>query len=163
MQEMSTRLFGNIVNLLNAESVHFERFEHEPVFTSATASAVLKHPEEQGTKSLALISKAEDIVIVTVAGNERIDFKKAGTLLGIKRLSMCSPETLSAKLGTEIGGLAPFGYDIPVRLLVSASLLRQPFVYINPGQNNITIRLTGEAFGRVVQNLMAVVFETTED
>ena len=53
---------------------------------------------------------------------------------------------VTSDLGTELGGVAPFRYKSDVRLLVSSSLFKQQYVYINAGRNDIIIRLNGSNF-----------------
>ncbi|ALF51665.1 hypothetical protein ACX27_00495 [Nostoc piscinale CENA21] len=63
---------------------------------------------------------------------------------------MCDPETLSQILGTEVGGLAPFGYELNVQLVVSSTLFKQKYIYLNPGRNDATICISGEDFKSVM-------------
>ncbi|ALF51666.1 hypothetical protein ACX27_00500 [Nostoc piscinale CENA21] len=72
---MITLLYQRIIAYLEKNKIQFQLFEHEPVYTSETASKVLNHAEEEGTKSLAL-QAGNNLIVVTISGNERIDFKK---------------------------------------------------------------------------------------
>ena len=150
-----TQLYDNIISKLKKYKCEYEEFDHEPVFTSAAATNVMEHPEKQGTKSLAIEPKKGSklaIIVVTVSGHERINFKTVTQVTGIKKLSMCSEETIARILGTEIGGLAPFGYATEgICLLVSKNLFEQEKVYFNPGKNNVTICLSGTDFQKVMR------------
>jgi len=156
-----TALYENVLKVLSKYRCEYDEFQHEPVYTSETASVVMDHPEEQGTKSLAMTPKKGTegaVVVVTVAGNERMDFKRAATAVDMKKLSMAPESTVSDVLGTEIGGLAPFGYESKgVRLVVSKTLLNQDLVYINPGKNDVTIRIKGGDFAKLMRAEGAVV------
>jgi prolyl-tRNA editing enzyme YbaK/EbsC (Cys-tRNA(Pro) deacylase) len=151
------KLYDNIVTRLQQKNIDFKLIEHEPVFTSEIASQVVNHPESEGTKSLALKTN-KGIVIATVAGNERLDFKTIKQLLQVKKISMCDSESLQQELGTEIGGLAPFGYDSEVKLLVSSTLFNQENIYINPGRNDVTLKLIGQDFASVMLGNNAIIF-----
>lgn len=151
------KLYQNILAYLTQKGIYFELFQHEPVFTSEKASEVVNHAEAEGTKSLALKTN-EGFAIATVSGKERLDFKRIKQLLGVKTLKMCDAESLEKELGTEIGGLAPFGYDSGIKLMVSRTLFSQKNIYINPGRNDVTIRLKGEDFASVMLENNAIIF-----
>ena len=159
---MTTELFRRIITYLAERGFHYEVFEHAPVFTADVASQISDHSREEGTKSLALRGQ-RTIVVVTVAGNERVDFRQVATLLGEKKLSMANSELLSARLGSEVGGLAPFGYDSAVRLAVSESLFKASSVYFNPGRNDMTVRVSGSVFCEIMQAHNAVVIRSCQE
>lgn len=151
------KLYQNIIAYMTQKGIEFELFQHEPVFTSEKASEILNHAETEGTKSLALKTN-EGFVIATVSGNERINFQKIKQLLGVKSIKMCDAKYLKKELGTEIGGLAPFGYDSGIKLMVSSTLFAQENIYINPGRNDVTIRIKGQDFGRVMLENKGIIF-----
>lgn len=146
-------VYQNIVELLKNSGADWEEFTHEPVYTSEQAATLLNHPEDQGTKTLALVDKKKkNLLVVTVAGNERVDLKAISDISGLKRLSFCDEEVVTNRLGVLRGALAPFGYqqqDVPIFL--SKSLLNMENVYINPGQNDRTIRIKGADFGHIAK------------
>jgi Ala-tRNA(Pro) deacylase len=142
---MKTELFQTIIEYLNQNNIKFELFKHEPVYTSATASTVLGHTEKEGTKSLALKTE-KGLVVVTVSGIERVDFKVLKQLLDVKKIEMCDTDIINKDLGTEVGGLAPFGYQNQIQIVVSHTLFNQNSVYFNPGRNDATIRVGGKVF-----------------
>src|SRR5947199_10448506 len=107
---MIKSLYECVLTCMKNCGVQFEETRHEPVFTSEVARRVSGHPEEQGTKSLVLQTSEGKLVVVTVCGDERIDFNRTKKLLGVKKVKMCDEELLPSRLGTELGGVAPFGY-----------------------------------------------------
>lgn len=145
---MST-IYQNIINRLITNHIEYACIEHAPVFTSQEARKLLNHKIEEGTKSLVLKSKNK-IVIVTVTENEKVDFKQVQTIINEKQVQMLNVNELFEKIGVGIGAVAPFGYDIDVILLVSKTLFNQENIYINPGVNNVTIKLSGQAFKNII-------------
>lgn len=152
---MKTALFQKIMSYLNQKDIEFKLFEHEPVFTSTIASNILGHKENEGTKSLALETE-KGLIVITIAGDERVDFKRIKKLLDIKKIKMCNVETIEKNLSTEVGGLAPFGYEHHIQLLVSQLLFKQHNIYFNPGRNDATILISGESFKSVMVDNHAI-------
>lgn len=153
---MSTQLYENIKRYLNASSVKYVETAHEPVFTSDKASEISEHKEDEGSKSLVVTGKSGLLAVVTVTGSERVDFKQLKNLLG-EKVSMCLPEQLKEKLGTELGGVAPFGYGADIRLVVSRRLLSQHRIFINAGRNDVTFEIAGPEFTHIMNDLGAII------
>lgn len=157
---MNTELFDQIIEFLKNKHMDYDLAFHNPVYTSEQASKVSGHIDEEGTKSLALSSEKQ-LIVVTVSGNEHINFKGIKKFLGVKKLRMCQEETLKTNLNTEIGGLAPFGYGSDVILLVSNRLFTQIKVYFNAGRNDATIAVSGETFKNIMTICNAKILDTS--
>lgn len=142
---MSTRLAHRIMDYLTDRKFRFKLYEHEPVYTSSTASDVLQHPEFEGTKSLVLKTE-RGIAVVTVSGIERVNFKQIKRFLGVRSMAMADVDLVRKELETEIGGIAPFGYGDDITLIVSETLFDQRSVYFNPGRNDATVQVNGKDF-----------------
>jgi prolyl-tRNA editing enzyme YbaK/EbsC (Cys-tRNA(Pro) deacylase) len=147
---MSTVLYTKVKEILDRERTNYEESLHQAVFTSGTASLLSGHADEEGTKSLVIELGSGALAVVTVTGADRIDFGAIKKLLGEKKAKMCSPDLLSQRLGTELGGVAPFGYDAEVKLLVSPKLFVQQAVYFNAGRNDVTVKVTGPDFQKIM-------------
>lgn len=143
------QLFETITRLISSKSIHVDFAEHAAVFTSKAASALCGHTDEEGTKSLVVVADAE-LAVVTVAANERVDFGAVKRLLGVRKVKMAANEDLFLRLGTENGGVAPFGYDESITIVVSASLFDQRQVHFNPGKNDVTATMAGSDFKTIV-------------
>lgn len=148
-------VIANIQSLLRKLGASYREHRHPPVYTSDAAAEALGHSPEQGTKSLALEDKEGRIVVVTVSGVERVDFKNVAKVVGCKRLSFCSDDTVSEKLHVNRGALAPFGYagEQPPVLVWSSRIFEQERVFINPGVNDLTYELNGDDFRRIASEL----------
>lgn len=156
---MTKSLYENVLAEMRGCGVQFEETRHEPVFTSEAASHISGHPEEQGTKSLVLQTSDKKLVVVTVCGDERIDFNGIKKLLGVKKVKMCDDQLLPDQLGTELGGVSPFGYSTStgISLVVSPRLFLQEFVYFNGGQNDVTFRVTGSGFKKLMESCNSII------
>ncbi len=155
---MNTVLYKKIIEYLNSKKIDYSLTEHEPVYTSDQAAHISQHPPEEGAKSLAL-NAGERIGVVTVSGAERINFKGIQNALKTKKINMCNEEVIKKKLNTEIGGLAPFGYDKDVIIIVSKKLLTQKKVHINPGRNDATLMISGNDFNKIMADQKARIID----
>jgi prolyl-tRNA editing enzyme YbaK/EbsC (Cys-tRNA(Pro) deacylase) len=143
-------LYDNIIKILFEHKITYSNFIHCPVYTSEEARNLLGHELKEGTKSLVLKNKKNDLIIVTVSEDERINFKKIQQIVEEKKLQMAKPIELLEKFGISIGGVAPFGYNKQAKLIVSRTLFEQHHIYINPGKNDETIRLSGIDFKTMI-------------
>lgn len=150
-----TALYERILSYLKQNEITFETFKHDPVLSIEQVSAILNHPLGHSTKTLALKGGSR-IVIATVAGNERFNFKVIANAVGVKRLSMCKEQTLTETLGAERGAMPPFGFSREIPLVVSSSLFTAPNVYFSPGRRDISVKVSGNAFKRVMSDAIAV-------
>lgn len=150
-------LYSEIKTILENMAISFQEFEHRPVYTSKEASEVSEHLEAESTKCIVLQS-LEKIFVVTMAANEKINYSEIKKVLGEKKLSMMPIEDLRQKLGIEVGAVSPFGYESTVRLVVSSSLLKQNNIYINPGLNNVTIKIRGKDFENIMLHSRALLY-----
>ncbi|MEO1527073.1 MAG: YbaK/EbsC family protein [Planctomycetota bacterium] len=143
-------LYDSVKRLLETESVDVQYLQHTSVFTSSSASEVCGHTPEEGTKSL-IVEADGSLVVVTVSTDARIDFSALKKLLGTKKIRMAKGENLFSQLGTEPGGIAPFGYGSEIKICVSQKLFVQSKLYFNPGRNDVTAVISGGDFERVIR------------
>ncbi len=153
-----TTMYNDVINLLSDFNINYDVFHHKPVLTTLEAENILQHLPEEGTKSLVLES-SDIIFVVTVAGNERFNFKQIKAILKAKKIRMISVEKLRKTLGLEVGAVPPFGYQSNIKLLFSDTLLNQEFIYINPAKNNITFKIDGNNLTKLIEGLDIAVFK----
>jgi Ala-tRNA(Pro) deacylase len=130
-----------IIRLLDEAHIQYEKFEHEPVFTSEQAAAVRGTDIKQGAKALLFKTKEGVFVLVVLPGNKRADSKKLKALLGTKDLRFASPEEVEQQMGCQIGSCYPLGVIAGLRTLVDKSLGQNEFIAFNPGRHDISIKM----------------------
>ena len=99
-----------VYRVLDALSIHYERFEHPPVFTADDAAAHWGPIRGTPVKNLFLRNKKGDrhyLVILEIA--KEADLRQLVKIIGDDRLSFGSPERLLAQLGVTPGSVSPFG------------------------------------------------------
>jgi Ala-tRNA(Pro) deacylase len=103
IEEARARLAG----LLQRLGIVVAEAEHPPVFTVEEAAA---HPHGLAgvdTKNLLLRDAKGSVFLVTLRADRRADLKALPTLLGAKRFSFASAETLRETLGVSPGAVTP--------------------------------------------------------
>src|SRR6185369_1344796 len=82
--------------------------DHDAVFTVDEAKALRGELPGGHIKNLFLRNKKEEMWLVVVEEDKRIDLKALGELLGAGKLSFGSPDRLMTYLGVLPGAVTPF-------------------------------------------------------
>ena len=122
-----------IISILEKNKVAYEIFEHEPVYTNPTMAAALNVSESDTVKSLVLLTKEKEMVVLVMPGDKRVDWKKAASGIGTKKVSFAKPEAVLEKVGCEVGCVPPFGQLTDLPIFMDKDLAKKNFVYFNPG------------------------------
>lgn len=100
------------------EGKDYEHLQHEHVHTSADAAKVRGTRIEQAAKAIVLREKKSgDFYMFVLGGDRRIDLNKLKKdLLGVKNISLASPDEVLKLTGCTVGSVPPFGnlFGIPV-------------------------------------------------
>jgi prolyl-tRNA editing enzyme YbaK/EbsC (Cys-tRNA(Pro) deacylase) len=78
------------------------------------ATAVGCQPAEIA-KSLVFVADG-DPVLVIASGAHRVDLDKVADILDVAEIRQASPDEVRTATGFSVGGVAPFGHDLPVVL-----------------------------------------------
>jgi Ala-tRNA(Pro) deacylase len=95
---------------------------HPPVFTVEQAAAHPHHLPGEDTKNLLLKDAKGGLFLVTMRADRRADLKALPALLGAKRFSFASAETMQAVLGVAPGAVTALAM-------------------VNPGARDVTFAL----------------------
>jgi Ala-tRNA(Pro) deacylase len=98
---------SGLAALLEQLGIVVQTAQHPPVFTVAEAAA---HPHGlpgEDTKNLLLKDAKGALFLVTMRADRRADLRALPALLGAKRLSFASAETLREALGVAPGAVTP--------------------------------------------------------
>ncbi len=98
---------ARLAELLQRLGIAVAEVAHPPVFTVAEAAS---HPHGLAgadTKNLLLRDAGRALFLVTLRADRRADLKALPALLGAKRLSFASAETLLETLGVAPGAVTP--------------------------------------------------------
>ncbi len=118
---------------------------HEAVFTVDDVLATPHGLPGEDAKNLFLKDAKGQLWLVTLRADRRADLKTMPTLLGSKRLSFASAETLVAVLGVQPGSVTPLALvndtGRQVRFALDRALAESEFVACHPLVNTATISM----------------------
>ncbi|GBD37346.1 Prolyl-tRNA editing protein ProX [bacterium HR36] len=121
---------------------------HRPVYTSEEAATVRGTPLATGAKALLL--KADDRFILAVLPAERkLDNRRLREHLGVKSLRFASREELLQITGVLPGAVPPFGSLFGLQTYCDPTLLEQPEINFNAGDNAVSMLLGSADYSRV--------------
>lgn len=132
---------------------------HAPTPTVADAAAVHGVAPGQIAKTLSLWVKApagDQVVVLVMAGDARLDNRKAREALGGK-VKMLSADEVVHWTGHPVGGVCPFGLAHPLPVWLDRSLQRHAEVLPAAGDIHAAVRLTPARLAELVQGRWADV------
>ncbi len=132
---------ANIVSFLEKNKITYEVVEHEPVYTNPAMAEALGVSEAETVKSLVLLTKEKQMVVLVMPGDKKVDWKKAAAGIGTKKVSFAKPEEVLEKVGCEIGCVPPFGQLTPLPIYMDKDLTKKDYVYFNPGVHDKSFKI----------------------
>lgn len=132
---------ANIVSILQKNKIAYEVIEHEPVYTNPTMAEALGVSEAETVKSLVLLTKEKQMVVLVLPGDKKVDWKKAAAGIGTKKVSFAKPEAVLEKVGCEVGCVPPFGQLTALPIFMDSELTRKDMVYFNPGRHDKSFKI----------------------
>jgi len=143
-----------LIACLEELGIKSETIDHAPVYTVAEAQQLRGSLPGSHIKNLFLRNKKEEMWLVVVDENKRVDLKKLGEKLHAGKLSFGSPDRLMKYLGVLPGAVTPFAIindkDGGVRIAVDEDLKSHERINAHPLVNDKTTNL---AFGDLVSFL----------
>ncbi len=130
-----------IVEILRKNKIAYDVVEHEPVYTNPAMAKALGVSEAETVKSLVLLTKEKEMVVLVLPGNKKVDWKKAAAGIGTKKVTFAKPEGVLEKVGCEVGCVPPFGQLTPLPIYMDLDLAKKEFVYFNPGKHDKSFKI----------------------
>jgi nondiscriminating aspartyl-tRNA synthetase len=143
----SGNIYESIVEGLKVKGIEFEKYEHEPVFTSEGAAKVRGTDIHQGAKALVLQADKEYVLLVLPA-DLKADLEALKLKKEYKKIAMASKETVKAKTGLEVGSIPPLGSLMGLKTIVDARLSENKEIVFNAGRHDRSIKLKYEDYLR---------------
>lgn len=145
-----------IRKLLDEHKIQYKCWNHPPVHTSEEAARVRGTPLESGAKAMVLRSEGRFLMVV-IAGDKKMDFKKVKQTIGSPRLTLATPEEVRQVTGCIVGSVPPFGNLFRIPVYLDRSLLRSPIINFNAGRHGTSIAMNIEDYQKVVQPVLVDV------
>jgi len=133
--------FETILRLLDINSIGYNLYEHEPVYTSEQAAKVRGDVQlKQGAKSL-VFQADEKFILFVLPGDLRADIQKLQMYLKVNKLQMASKESVKAKTGLEVGCIPPFGSVMGLKTYVDSRLGDNDEIAFNAARHDRSIKM----------------------
>ncbi len=146
---MSTERMGSteIFKLLDAENIAYQVERHKPLMTVDDAKSI-RPADDIGhgqIKNLFVKNKKNQMWLLTLHEDRKIDLKKTAIAIGAKRFSFCDSTRLMEYLGVIPGAVSPLALLNDTRgevtFYVDEYLIDHPALYVHPLDNRITVEI----------------------
>jgi Cys-tRNA(Pro)/Cys-tRNA(Cys) deacylase len=144
---------NNVMRMLDARGVPYEIYTFPPEIRSAEGVAqVVGAPADQVYKTLVVVRKQGNPLLVMIAGDRELDLKQLAKAVGEKKLRMATYKEAESLTGLEVGGISALallnrGFDVYIDR--AATKLRR--VLVSAGSRGINLGMTVEDLIRVTK------------
>ena len=147
------------VRALREHGVEFIESPYRYVEKGGTAVSAqeLGVDEHSVVKTLVMEDEEKHPLIVLMHGDREVSTKEMARLMGVKRVSPCTPETAHRHTGYLVGGISPFGVRKSMPIYMEGSILTLPRIYINGGRRGFLVGLDPRELVRVLNPTMVSI------
>jgi len=138
-----------ILRIFKENSVNYQLYEHEPVYTSQQAARVRGVELKTGCKSMVLKTKDGNFILANVAADRKIDLKKLEKIVNA-RLSFATAEEVLRVTNCESGSVPPFGKLFGLPTFLDESVLENDFVNFNIGMLTKSVKISKQDLLRMM-------------
>lgn len=151
MKETS-RIYNEIITLLNKVNASYKVFDHRPLYTFDDAAEIQKEAGWVGTETKSMVMKTDNgfMMYMTIQGR-RLDFSAIKDTLGLRKVRLVSGDELREHFDAEPGCAYPFGYDKSVPLFIDPIIFEQEWALFSPGMTTRTIQVKGSDLKKVFE------------
>ncbi|MHA7188690.1 Cys-tRNA(Pro) deacylase [Arthrobacter sp. MDT2-16] len=133
-------------------------YEHRPGAPSygLEAAAALDVPPAQVFKTLmASVDGTLVAAVVPVTGS--LDLKALASALGGRKAAMADPALAQRRTGYVLGGISPLGQRRPSPVVIDATALHHPTVFVSGGRRGLDIEVAPADLVRVTDAMTAPI------
>ena len=112
---------------------------------AAASKAAMRLPNDRASPLLKI---KERVVLVVAKGDARLDNKKLKEAFGAKARMLSSDEVITLT-GHPIGGVCPFGLEVPLAVYCDISLRQYPEVLPAAGSIHSAVRISPERMAQL--------------
>ena len=118
-----------------------------PTRTVGEAAEAVGADSAQIAKSLVFVSDGDPVVAV-VSGSHRADMDLLADAFDCAEVRQASPEEVRAATGFAVGGVPPFGHDLPV--VFDETLCDHELIYAAGGDGNTLFAVEPKSLARAI-------------
>ena len=116
--------------------------------TVKDAAVAVGCQEAEIAKSIVFVADGDPVVCVA-SGRHRIDTNRLAEVLDVAEVRQAAPEEVRAATGYAIGGVPPFGHDVPV--LFDEALLQHERIWAAAGDPHSLFAVDPRELARCVE------------
>jgi Cys-tRNA(Pro) deacylase len=141
------------VRQLESRGAAFAVHEYRYVDHGGTAEAArqLGVDEHAVIKTLVLGETPKAPFLVLMHGDAEVSVRALARAMGVKSVAPCPPAVAERVTGYQVGGISPFGTRQPLPVLVEATVLDLPRLYVNGGRRGLLVSMTPAQLTAVLQ------------
>ena len=138
---------------LRRHGVEFSEHPYDYLEHGGTAESArqLGLDEHAVVKTLVMQDDKANPLIVLMHGDRQVSTKNLARALGVKNVEPCSVDAAQRHSGYLVGGTSPFGTRKAMPVVVEASVLALPRIWINGGRRGYLVgiepKVLSAAFG----------------
>ena len=146
------RLQGFIIEQhIQADVLVFDKSTH----SVAEAALVVGAAAEDFVKNICLIGSGGQLILAVVKGEDHVDRRKVGYVLGIPAPRLATPAEILDRTGYPCGGTPSFGFK--AIFLIDERVLDKEIVFSGGGSENTLMRVSPAEIQRVNDARIAVI------
>ncbi|MBI5152067.1 prolyl-tRNA synthetase associated domain-containing protein [Candidatus Peregrinibacteria bacterium] len=148
----------DVEQFLKSNQIEYVLHEHPAVYTCEEAEKYCADIPGLACKNLLLRDpKGERYFLAILPAKKRLDLKKLGDIVGIKKITFATHEALQEKLGLETGAVSPFGLindkNNEVELYIDEELYNADIVSFHPNVNTASLELSRDMFHKFLEKI----------
>ena len=141
------------VRVLRENGVEFTEcpYKYEDRGGTASSARELGVDEHSVIKTLVMEDDGKQPLVVLMHGDREVSTKELARLLGVKRISPCTPDAAHKQTGYIVGGISPFGTRRRMPVYLEETILALPRIYINGGRRGFLVGLDPRELVRILK------------
>ena len=103
-----------------------------------------------------IVKKSDGTYLLAVLpGNKKIDFHRLGTVTKSAPVILAPKEEAEEIARCSVGCVYPLGNMINLETLFDSAILRQEYVYFNPGSHTKSVKISTQALTKLANPIVA--------
>lgn len=149
----------NAIRFLREKGVDFVEhpYRYEEKGGTKVAAQALGIDEHLTIKTLVMEDEKKTPLIVLMPGDKEVSTKELARIMGVKTVTLCSPEVAFKHTGYMVGGISPFGTRKKLPVYVEETILTLPRIFINAGKRGLLCEMSPHELIRLLHPIIVRV------
>lgn len=147
----------DLMQIFDQQGIEYELHHHRAVFTVEESRDIDTQIPGTHCRNMFVRDKKENMFLISLANETKVDLKKLQDVLDCGRLSFGSPDRLWRYLGVRPGSVCPFSIvndtDKAVTLILDGWMMEQERVNFHPLLNTMTVGMKPDFLRHFAENL----------